>query len=51
MRNKHQSFPPPVEMHTKPDDFSMGAVTGVMEKQKGEGLAAITVTSPCFLPE
>ncbi|MGW7637482.1 hypothetical protein [Streptomyces decoyicus] len=42
---------PSVDMRTEPDDFWMGAVTGVMDRQKGEGLAAITVTSPCFLPE
>lgn len=35
-------------MRTVPDDFWMTALTGVVDKAKGEGLAAITVTSPCF---
>ncbi|MGW0555184.1 hypothetical protein ACWDZ6_13400 [Streptomyces sp. NPDC002926] len=41
---------PSVDMRTKTDDFWMGAVTGVVDRAKGEGLAGITVTSPCFLP-
>ncbi|WP_329379924.1 hypothetical protein OG625_13895 [Streptomyces sp. NBC_01351] len=28
----------------------MDAVTGVMDRAKGEGLAFLGVTSPCFLP-
>ncbi|MFJ8009324.1 hypothetical protein [Streptomyces fagopyri] len=41
---------PTVSMRTEPDDFWMTALTGVLDKSKGEGLAAITVTSPCFSP-
>ncbi|WP_406731152.1 hypothetical protein [Streptomyces sp. NBC_01794] len=41
---------PSVDMRTKTDDFWMGAVTGVVDRAKGDGLAAITVTSPCFDP-
>ncbi|MFI1162204.1 hypothetical protein ACH4UM_01015 [Streptomyces sp. NPDC020801] len=39
---------PSVSMRTVPDDFWMTALTGVVDKAKGEGLAAISVTSPCF---
>ncbi|MCT7355119.1 hypothetical protein N4P33_23625 [Streptomyces sp. 15-116A] len=39
---------PDVSMRTVPDDFWMTALTGVVDRKKGEGLAAITVTSPCF---
>ncbi|WKE70194.1 hypothetical protein [Streptomyces sp. WP-1] len=39
---------PTVNMRTVPDDFWMTALTGVVDKARGEGLAAITVTSPCF---
>jgi hypothetical protein len=39
---------PSVNMRTVPDDFWMTALTGVVDKAKGEGLAAISVTSPCF---
>lgn len=39
---------PAVNMRTVPDDFWMTALTGVVDKAKGEGRAAITVTSPCF---
>ncbi|WP_327231097.1 hypothetical protein [Streptomyces murinus] len=39
---------PTVNMRTVPDDFWMTALTGVVDKAKGEGLAAITITSPCF---
>ncbi|MEV0262205.1 hypothetical protein AB0I49_12755 [Streptomyces sp. NPDC050617] len=39
---------PSVDMRTEPDDFWIDAVTGVVDRKKGEGLAAITVTSPCF---
>ncbi|WBO64422.1 hypothetical protein [Streptomyces camelliae] len=39
---------PSVSMRTVPDDFWMTAITGVVDKAKGEGLAAISVTSPCF---
>ncbi|MEJ8648952.1 hypothetical protein WKI65_12840 [Streptomyces sp. MS1.AVA.3] len=42
---------PSVNMRTEPDNFSVEALTGVMDRKKGEGLAAITVTSPCFLPK
>jgi hypothetical protein len=41
---------PSVSMRTEPDDFWMTALTGVMNRAKGEGLAAISVTSPCFAP-
>ncbi|MEL5958617.1 Scr1 family TA system antitoxin-like transcriptional regulator [Streptomyces sp. CLV115] len=34
----------------QPDDFWMDAMTGVVDRAKGEGLASIKVTSPCFLP-
>ncbi|MER8031835.1 hypothetical protein ABTZ78_23060 [Streptomyces bauhiniae] len=39
---------PSVSMRTVPDDFWMTALTGVLDKAKQEGLAAISVTSPCF---
>ncbi|MEU7055154.1 hypothetical protein [Streptomyces sp. NPDC046197] len=39
---------PSVSMRTVSDDFWMTALTGVVDKAKGEGLAAISVTSPCF---
>lgn len=39
---------PSVSMRTEPDDFWMTALTGVVDRAKGEGLAAISVTSPCF---
>lgn len=42
---------PSVNTRTEPDDFSVEALTGVIDRKKGEGLAAITVTSPCFLPK
>ncbi|MCF3178866.1 hypothetical protein IPZ70_02715 [Streptomyces polychromogenes] len=41
---------PTVYMRTEPDDFWMDAVTGVMDRAKGEGVASLSVTSPCFLP-
>ncbi|MDP9613537.1 hypothetical protein [Streptomyces demainii] len=41
---------PKVNMRTEPDDFWMDAVTGVVDRAKGEGLASIGVTSPCFAP-
>ncbi|MFK0049658.1 hypothetical protein ACIQU4_37275 [Streptomyces sp. NPDC090741] len=41
---------PTVYMRTEPDDFWMDAVTGVMDRAKGEGVASVKVTSPCFLP-
>lgn len=41
---------PSVSMRTKTDDFWMDAVTGVVDRAKGEGLASIGVTSPCFAP-
>ncbi|MFI0201617.1 MULTISPECIES: hypothetical protein [Streptomyces] len=41
---------PTVYMRTGPDDFWMDAVTGVVDRAKGEGLASLSVTSPCFLP-
>ncbi|MFE7318482.1 hypothetical protein ACFU7T_36095 [Streptomyces sp. NPDC057555] len=40
---------PSVDMRSEPDDFSVAAITGVMDRKTGDGLAAITVTSPCFL--
>ncbi|MFE9371679.1 hypothetical protein ACFYM2_18155 [Streptomyces sp. NPDC006711] len=39
---------PTVFLRTKNDDFWMDATAGVLDRAKGEGLAAITVTSPCF---
>ncbi|WP_258382477.1 hypothetical protein [Streptomyces sp. NTH33] len=39
---------PQVSMRTEPDDFWMDAVTGVVDRATGEGLASIGVTSPCF---
>ncbi|MGC4995802.1 hypothetical protein [Streptomyces sp. DT195] len=42
---------PSVSMRTVPDDFWMTALTGVLDKAKQEGLAAISVTSPCFAAE
>lgn len=41
---------PSASMRTEPDDFWMTALTGVVDRAKGEGLAAISVTSPCFAP-
>ncbi|WP_370410992.1 hypothetical protein [Streptomyces fradiae] len=41
---------PTVYMRTKTDDFWMDAVTGVLDRAKGEGVASLKVTSPCFLP-
>ncbi|MCF4139162.1 hypothetical protein L1856_24025 [Streptomyces sp. Tue 6430] len=41
---------PAVYMRTEPDDFWMDALTGVVDRAKGEGLASLKVTSPCFLP-
>ncbi|MCX4797192.1 hypothetical protein OG497_24680 [Streptomyces sp. NBC_01242] len=41
---------PTVYMRTEPDDFWMDAMTGVLDRAKGEGLASLGVTSPCFLP-
>ncbi|MBT2368072.1 hypothetical protein J7E88_22830 [Streptomyces sp. ISL-10] len=41
---------PSVYMRTEPDDFWMDAMTGVVDRAKGEGLASLGVTSPCFLP-
>ena len=41
---------PSVSMRTEPDDFWMTALTGVLNRAKAEGLAAISVTSPCFAP-
>ncbi|MEX3103734.1 MULTISPECIES: hypothetical protein [unclassified Streptomyces] len=42
---------PSINMRTPSDDFWMSALTGVVDRQKGEGLAAISVTSPCFSQE
>ncbi|MFJ9580207.1 hypothetical protein ACIRQF_27965 [Streptomyces sp. NPDC101191] len=41
---------PTVYMRTEADDFWMDAVTGVVDRAKGEGVASLKVTSPCFLP-
>ncbi|MEW2490250.1 hypothetical protein [Streptomyces sp. NPDC048411] len=41
---------PSVYMRTEPDDFWMDAITGVVDRAKGAGLASLKVTSPCFLP-
>ncbi|MCX4458720.1 hypothetical protein OOK58_43195 [Streptomyces sp. NBC_01728] len=37
-------------MRTEPDGFWMDAITGVVDRATGEGLASVSVTSPCFLP-
>jgi hypothetical protein len=42
---------PKVYMRTPSDDFWMDAIVGVTDKEKGEGIAALTVTSPCFSAE
>ncbi|WP_234438334.1 hypothetical protein [Streptomyces sp. NRRL S-340] len=42
-----KSFPH-VNMRTESDDFWMDAITGVVNRATGEGLASIGVTSPCF---
>ncbi|MGW7527627.1 hypothetical protein [Streptomyces sp. NPDC054783] len=39
---------PHVNMRTEPDDFWMDAITGVVNRATGDGLASIGVTSPCF---
>jgi hypothetical protein len=39
---------PSVSMRTVPDDFWMTALTGVVDKAKGEGLSTTSVTSPCI---
>ncbi|WP_237409175.1 hypothetical protein [Streptomyces sp. M2CJ-2] len=39
---------PSVSMRTVPDDFWMTALTGVVDRAKTEGLASVSVTSPCF---
>ncbi|MGW4163189.1 hypothetical protein [Streptomyces sp. NPDC004788] len=41
---------PSVYMRTEPDDFWMDAMVGVVDRAKGEGIASLGVTSPCFLP-
>ncbi|MGW6981023.1 hypothetical protein ACWGE1_16460 [Streptomyces sp. NPDC054932] len=41
---------PWVSMRTEPDDFWMEGITGVLDRTKGEGLATLKVTSPCFPP-
>ncbi|WP_189978688.1 hypothetical protein [Streptomyces capoamus] len=41
---------PTVSMRTERDDFWMDAITGVMDKEKGTGVASLGVTSPCFRP-
>ncbi|MEW2080702.1 hypothetical protein [Streptomyces sp. NPDC005283] len=41
---------PSVDMRTESDDFWIDATTGVVDRAKGEGLASLGVTSPCFLP-
>ncbi|MHC5902593.1 hypothetical protein ACVNF4_01550 [Streptomyces sp. S6] len=42
---------PTVNMRTPSDDFWMSAITGIVNQDKGEGLAAIFVSSPCFSKE
>ncbi|AEW96305.1 hypothetical protein SCATT_39340 [Streptantibioticus cattleyicolor NRRL 8057 = DSM 46488] len=42
---------PAVNMRTVPDDFWMSAEAGPLHKTGRDGLASITVTSPCFWPE
>ncbi|MFD5651027.1 MULTISPECIES: hypothetical protein [unclassified Streptomyces] len=42
---------PAVSMRTVPDDFWMTALTGVVDRAKGDGLASISVTSPCFVDD
>ncbi len=39
---------PTVSMRTGPDDFWMDAITGVLDRKKGTGVASLGVTSPCF---
>jgi hypothetical protein len=39
---------PHVNMRTELDDFWMDAITGVVNRSTGEGLASLGVTSPCF---
>ncbi|WP_405708803.1 hypothetical protein OG264_12670 [Streptomyces xanthophaeus] len=41
---------PWVSMRTEPDDFWMEGITGVLDRTKGEGIATLKVTSPCFFP-
>ncbi|MEU7044558.1 hypothetical protein AB0A77_26340 [Streptomyces varsoviensis] len=41
---------PSVYMRTEPDDFWMDAITGTVDREKGDGLASVSVTSPCFQP-
>ncbi|WP_326697463.1 hypothetical protein OG909_09060 [Streptomyces sp. NBC_01754] len=42
---------PKLFMHTTSDDFWMDAIVGATNKETGEGIAAITITSPCFSAE
>ncbi|MFE7114497.1 hypothetical protein ACFU99_03620 [Streptomyces sp. NPDC057654] len=41
---------PAVYMRTESDDFWMDAITGAVDREKGDGLASVSVTSPCFQP-
>ncbi|MGA4839533.1 hypothetical protein [Streptomyces sp. G45] len=41
---------PSVSMRSTPDDFWMEAITGVVRRAEGVGLASLSVTSPCFAP-
>lgn len=41
---------PSVSMRTEADDFWMEAITGVVNRAEGAGLASLSVTSPCFAP-
>ncbi|GHF52763.1 hypothetical protein GCM10010218_37770 [Streptomyces mashuensis] len=45
------SDPFPTVTMVTPDGFDLSAVTGMLDKEKGEGIATISVTSPCFARE
>ncbi|WP_265867125.1 hypothetical protein [Streptomyces sp. SKN60] len=48
---KDMSGPFPwVSMRSESDDFWMEGITGVLDRDKGEGIATLKVRSPCFLP-
>ncbi|MFF1490969.1 hypothetical protein [Streptomyces sp. NPDC058304] len=38
-----------VFMHTRPDDFSLSAQNSITDRSTGDGIAYITVRSPCYL--
>ncbi|MEU4731006.1 hypothetical protein [Streptomyces sp. NPDC023588] len=41
---------PYISMRTEPDDFWMSGGVGITNASTGEGIAYITVTSPCYSP-